>query len=246
MLHGSNFLFATLIDANLGQAELRHTIFAQNDLSQTKGLDEAYHCRESEISTSTILMSHGNISEGFLRECGVPELIINDLPLIKSMPLMQLYSCFISDSTKDEEFARLLHFKLRGNGRAWCSRENIQGGKKLYDQIDEQIPKHDKLLLVLSHDSMNSDWVKTEIPHWRSNRNGNKMSASFSRFGLLTLRESEIGSVLTLIVAKTWQSKFASTTFRISRIGGTNPRFVPRSAVCLTTSRRIHLPAKPG
>jgi hypothetical protein len=47
--------------------------------------------------------------------------------------------------------------------RAWFSPENIQGGKKLQDQLDEAIRVYDKFLLVLSPDSMNSEWVKTEI-----------------------------------------------------------------------------------
>ena len=41
--------------------------------------------------------------------------------------------------------------------------EDIQGGKKPHEQIDEAIRLYDKLLLVLSPESMNSEWVKTEI-----------------------------------------------------------------------------------
>jgi hypothetical protein len=36
-------------------------------------------------------------------------------------------------------------------------------GKKIHEQIDEAIRLHDKLLLILSDHSMNSEWVKTEI-----------------------------------------------------------------------------------
>ena len=47
--------------------------------------------------------------------------------------------------------------------RVWFAPEDVQGGKKLHEQIDEAIRLYDKLLLVLSPESMNSEWVKTEI-----------------------------------------------------------------------------------
>ena len=74
------------------------------------------------------------------------------------------HSCFISYSTKNQDFAERLHSKMQGKGlRVWFSPEDIQGGKKLHEQIDEAIRVYDKLLLVLSPESMNSEWVKTEI-----------------------------------------------------------------------------------
>ena len=47
--------------------------------------------------------------------------------------------------------------------RCWFAPHDIQGGRKLHEQIDEAIRLHDKLLLILSGDSMESEWVKTEI-----------------------------------------------------------------------------------
>jgi TIR domain len=47
--------------------------------------------------------------------------------------------------------------------RCWFAPHDIQGGKKIHEQIDEAIHKCEKLLLILSEASMNSDWVKTEI-----------------------------------------------------------------------------------
>lgn len=75
-----------------------------------------------------------------------------------------LYSCFISYSTKDEDFAKRLHSRMRDEGlRVWYSPEDIKGGQKLVEQIDQAIRVYEKLLLVLSPNSMNSEWVKTEI-----------------------------------------------------------------------------------
>jgi CheY-like chemotaxis protein len=80
------------------------------------------------------------------------------------LPSVQLTSCFISYSTKDQEFAERLHLDLRANGiRCWFAPHDMQGGKKLHEQIDEAIRLSDRLLLILSEHSMSSEWVKTEI-----------------------------------------------------------------------------------
>jgi hypothetical protein len=39
----------------------------------------------------------------------------------------------------------------------------MHGGEKLPEQIYRAIDEHDRLLLILSVDSMKSEWVKTEI-----------------------------------------------------------------------------------
>ena len=39
----------------------------------------------------------------------------------------------------------------------------MKPGKKVHEQIDEAIRVYDRLLLILSHESMSSRWVKTEI-----------------------------------------------------------------------------------
>jgi len=67
-------------------------------------------------------------------------------------------------STKDQEFADRLHTDLQKNGvRCWFASHEVQGGKKLHEQIDEAISVYDRLLLILSEHSMASEWVKTEI-----------------------------------------------------------------------------------
>ena len=42
-------------------------------------------------------------------------------------------------------------------------RTTSRAAEKIHEQIDEAIRLHDKLLLILSEHSMNSEWVKTEI-----------------------------------------------------------------------------------
>jgi len=53
---------------------------------------------------------------------------------------------------------------LQGKGvRCWFAPEDLQGGKKLHEQLEESVRLYDKLLIVLSEHSMASEWVKTEI-----------------------------------------------------------------------------------
>lgn len=99
----------------------------------------------------------------FLRGAGVPDNFIEYMHSLVGQAF-EYYSCFISYSTKDQEFATRLHADLQQNGvRCWFAPHDVQGGKKLHKQIDDAIRLYDKLLLILSHDSMNSEWVNTEI-----------------------------------------------------------------------------------
>jgi TIR domain len=109
----------------------------------------------------------GRLPLSFLRGCGLPDALIDYLPSLLNEPI-QLYSVFISYSHKDEAFAQRLHDALQGKGvRCWYAPEDIQGGQKIHEQIDEAIRVYDKLLLVLSKHSMNSEWVKTELANAR-------------------------------------------------------------------------------
>jgi hypothetical protein len=79
---------------------------------------------------------------------------------------IEFYSCFISYSSKDEEFARRLHGKMRdAHLRVWFAPEDMPGGRKLHEEIETQIRLYDKLLLVLSEASLQSEWVMKELRH---------------------------------------------------------------------------------
>ena len=162
---GADLRGADLCGADLGESLCDRTIFADVDLSEGRGLDSIKHKGPSTVGIDTLFLSKGKIPEGFLRGCGVPDvLIVQQRALVGAMEPIQFYSCFISYSTKNQDFAERLHSKMRDKGlRVWFSPEDIQGGKKLHEQIDEAIRVYDKLLLVLSPESMNSEWVRTEI-----------------------------------------------------------------------------------
>ncbi len=73
-------------------------------------------------------------------------------------------SCFISYNHRDENFAKGLYARLRAtNIQVWYAPEDIKGGAKLHEQLNQAIHRHDKLLLVLSENSLSSEWVMTEI-----------------------------------------------------------------------------------
>jgi hypothetical protein len=164
-LRGAVLRGADLRGAHLSDATCGGTAFGDVDLSEVTGLDSIQHRSPSTVGVDTLVRSRGRIPEAFLRGCGVPEALIAYLPsLIGGMEPIQFYSCFISYSTRDQDFAERLHSRLRDKGlRVWFAPEDIQGGAKIHEQIDEAIRVHDKLLLVLSPASMASEWVRTEI-----------------------------------------------------------------------------------
>ena len=76
----------------------------------------------------------------------------------------EFFSCFISHATADTAFAEKLYQDLqREQVRCWYAPADLHGGEILHDQIRRAIQTHDKLLLILSARSINSQWVETEI-----------------------------------------------------------------------------------
>ncbi|HKP02538.1 MAG TPA: toll/interleukin-1 receptor domain-containing protein [Chthoniobacterales bacterium] len=164
-LSGTKFDATMLEGADFQGAHAMLTIFTGCDLSKVKHLTLVYHTAPSAIGIDTIYESKGNIPESFLRDCGVPESFITQMySLVGAEDGIQFYSCFISYSGKDEDFAKRLHGKMRdAHLRVWFAPEDIQGGKKLHEQIETAIRFYDKLLVVLSQASLQSEWVMDEL-----------------------------------------------------------------------------------
>jgi hypothetical protein len=174
-LSGANLSGATLSEvdlygvhldqSNFSSCKCGHTIFADVDLSKVQGLNLVTHFAPSTIGADTIFRSQGRIPESFLRGCGIPEpMLVHIQSLVGALQPIQFYSCFISHSAADKEFARRLHSRMRDAGlRVWFDEEDMKAGRELHPQIDEAIRVYDKLLLVLSTASMDSKWVTTEL-----------------------------------------------------------------------------------
>ena len=76
-------------------------------------------------------------STEFLLGCGVPYGLIEQLPsLLGAMQPIQFYSCFISYSTKDQDFTQRLYERMqRHHLRVWFAPEDMKGGRKLREEI---------------------------------------------------------------------------------------------------------------
>ena len=178
-LSDADFSEAHTSDADLSGATVGWTTFGSADLSSTKGLDSVSHLGPSTIGIDTIYKSGGKIPDAFLRGAGVPDNFISYMGSLVGKPF-EYYSCFISYSTKDQTFAERLHADLQAKGvRCWFAPHNVAGGRKLYEQIDEAIRLYDRLLLILSVHSMESEWVKTEIAKARKREQKEKRQMLF-------------------------------------------------------------------
>jgi len=138
---------------------------SQVDLSEVLGLHDVRHFGPSSVGVDTLYKSGGKIPIEFLRGCGVPEDFITFIPSHFGLQqAIQFYSCFISYSSKDEEFARRLYSRMRDEHlRVWFAPEDAKGGEKLHEQLERAIQLHDRLLIILSEHSMKSEWVMTEL-----------------------------------------------------------------------------------
>jgi uncharacterized protein YjbI with pentapeptide repeats len=167
MLMFTSFASVLLDDVSIHDAQFENTLLSNLDLRNISGLNAVGHRGPSSVGIDTIYRSAGGIPHEFLRGAGVPDVLIEYARSLVGKPI-QFYSCFISYSTNDQACAERIHADLQASGvRSWFAPHRIQGGKKLYEQVDEAIRFHDRLLLILSKSSMHSEWVKTEIAHAR-------------------------------------------------------------------------------
>jgi uncharacterized protein YjbI with pentapeptide repeats len=162
-LNNTNLNSAWLREADFTQAEIGCTSFGDNDLSKVKGLDTVSHRGPSTIGIDTIYWSRGNIPEVFLRGAGVPNDFVTYMRSLVGRPI-EFYSCFISYSTKNSDFAERLYADLQSREvRCWFAPESLKIGDKFRQRIDESIWHYDKLLLILSECSISSPWVEDEV-----------------------------------------------------------------------------------
>jgi len=151
------------------------------DLSNVIGLDEVNHEEPSSLSTDTILLSKGRIPATFLRGCGLSDweielakLYRHDLSSeevnnvlykiydLRAYQAIQINPLFISYSHMDEAFVDKLEELLNKNGiRFWRDVYHATAGR-LEKQIDRAIRLNPTVLLILSDNSVKSDWVQHE------------------------------------------------------------------------------------
>ena len=164
-LRWANFNAAYLNETEFSDCILGITLLVNVDLKQAKSLARVRHAFPSTIGIDTIYLSDGNIPEEFLRGAGVPESFIAQMPyIVNLMSPMEFYSCFISYSHADKEFAKRLHDSLQGRGiRCWLDEHQVLPGDDIYQEVDRGIRLWDKMLLCCSENSLKSWWVDNEI-----------------------------------------------------------------------------------
>jgi uncharacterized protein YjbI with pentapeptide repeats len=171
-LTSSNLSGAILYDANLTNANLHHadfslaslgeTFFISVDLTTTGNLETCKHRGPSNIDHHTLRMSK-SLPLPFLRGVGLPNSFIEYLPSLVGQAI-RFYSCFISYSARDQEFAERIHADLQDKDvRCWFAPHDMPIGGKILDEIDFAIRYRDKLLLILSEHSIKSGWVEDEV-----------------------------------------------------------------------------------
>lgn len=186
-LIGANLSWADLSWADLHSADLLGVTFGEAvlsnlDLSATKNLDACVHCGPSLLDRRTLCRS-APLPLSFLRGCGLSDWEIEAIKLyqrhlnrdqvidivyqlvnVRFGDPVQYHTCFISYTSADEAFCQKLYAALQNKGiRTWFAPHDMRGGLTLHDQVERGIQLNDKLLLVLTEDSMKSNWVKTEI-----------------------------------------------------------------------------------
>ncbi len=167
-LRYANLPGVNLTDADFGQAKVSGALFGRTtvacDLSGTLGLNEAVHLSPSPVAVNECLLEFkDNLPEKFLRGCGLEDAEIEYFRARVGNPIRH-YSCFISYSTVDEEFAKRLHNDFQGAGiRCWKWTKDARTGKSMWGEIDGAIRNFNKLVLIASRSAMQSPYVMDEI-----------------------------------------------------------------------------------
>ncbi len=162
-LYRADLRYADLRGADVSEAEFMMTVLGAVDLSETKGLETARHEAPSTVGVDTLLKSKGKIPEVFLRGCGVPEEVIGAFKGLVDKGI-EFYSCFISYTEADDDCSERLYNDLQGAGiRRWRWREDAKWGEVLRGEVNRAVWWYDKLIVILSEESLKAPAVIEEI-----------------------------------------------------------------------------------
>lgn len=163
ILTGTNLHGADIRGTDFSEAKIGWVSFVSNDLSFIKGLDSVNISGPISVDIESIYRSRTNLPVDFLKRIGIAENFITYLPSLTGQSII-FNSCFISYSNEDLTFASNLYRDLQVEGvQCWFAPESLKIGDKIRHAIDESIRLHDKLLLILSKSSIESQWVESEV-----------------------------------------------------------------------------------
>ena len=168
--------------ANFGESSFGGTSISNVDLSKAKGLKSAHHHAASNIDNSSIKLSKGKIPEYFLKGFGFsaweseffklynPKLdskkireIQNCVYNLRIMQAIQINPLFISYSHGDMAFVDKIDAALTAKGVHFYRDDHNLVAGRMETQIDRAIRQNPTVLLVLSKNSWQSDWVEHEV-----------------------------------------------------------------------------------
>jgi len=168
-----------LLNAIFNEQELRDFCFLENDFrpvhEQLRDTDRKSqilnllldHAARRNLMAPVLAWAKGQNAEKYQQY--QPYEVVNpppspvDTPLPDVAPSGEYHSCFISYASADEAFAEQLHADLIQAGVAcWFAPEDLKIGDKIRATLDRSIQTHDKLLLILSQNSIASNWVEKE------------------------------------------------------------------------------------
>jgi uncharacterized protein YjbI with pentapeptide repeats len=136
--------------------------FFNVDLSTARNMHLASYHADSRIDYQTIKLSE-SVPTPLLAACGVAHFHIPYIDAI-SKNSAKHPSCFISYSVKDDRFIRRFRNELTNKGiRSWFAPRDLPFGGSTRDVIESQIKSHDRLIIVLSKSSLQSQWVQFEV-----------------------------------------------------------------------------------
>lgn len=121
-----------------------------------------------ELNRILHILSNTDIFNEYISRHEEQQTKIHDSELDSSSQNMDqespYYSCFISYSSKDEKFTRRLYEELKENKiHCWFAPEDMRIGDPLQLPIDEIVSRYDKLLMILSKNSLSSQWAAHEM-----------------------------------------------------------------------------------
>jgi len=167
ILSDSSLIWANLIGADmsgcaLDGAHLFETIFNNAQLKGAMGLTSCIHHGPSTLDHRTIVKS-GPLPIPFLRGCGLPDELIEHFQS-PSYQKTRFRSCFFVHSQKDAAFVEQLGRDLQNRGiRCWPFAEDALIEENIRATVSEAIHVHDKLIFIMSENSVHSDWFAKEI-----------------------------------------------------------------------------------
>ena len=179
-LIGTTFTRSNLKHTNLGFAHIGETTLNKINLTQSKGLHSCIHRSPSSLDHFTLSFCH-DLPKVFLHGVGLSDYQIEYYKLeqlnltnaeinriiyriydLRAHQSVQINPLFISYNHSDSTFVEKLEPYLLEKGiRFWRDIHHLKAGK-LEKQVDRAMRLNPTVLLILSENSVNSDWVEHE------------------------------------------------------------------------------------